>query len=247
MNSRERRIIYSLLAVLAVAQAAILFNTSTGQQAWAHARAIFEDVGPATAVRLVDEEDSSAKEVVLRNDGGQFRFGESAHSTAYSVGFVHVGKALSPLLDSETMQEARESLDEELTAKDEDLRSRMQAFEEENRDVKPDSPNFEEVRERYRVLLEEVQQWQMEKMGRRDKLIAEQVEQAYRDVVAAVDVVAESNGVDVVYRFVPTDDEFQATSPAAAYESIRARVVIKYPEGLDLTDQVLEELDLEVE
>jgi Skp family chaperone for outer membrane proteins len=245
MNTRERCIVYSVLAMLALSQALVLLSTGAGSQSWASARALFEEIGPATAVRLVDEDNSSAKEVVLRNEEGRLRFGDSAHSAAYSVGFVHVGKALGQLMESESMKDARARLDEELNEKDEQFRSRMQAFEEEHRDMKPDDPNVDDVRNQYRGLLEEFQRWQMEKMGQREKLFAEQVEQAYRDVVAAVDVVADRSNVDIVYRFIPTEDEFEATSPAAAYDAIRARVAIKYPDGLDLTDPVLEELDLD--
>ena len=247
MNTRERRVVYILLAVLSVSQAVVLLSTGAGNQALASARALFDELGPATAVRLVDEDDASAKEVVLRNEDGRLRFGESAHSAAYSVGFMHVGKALGQLMDASSMKDAREQLDEELSEKDEELRSRIQAFEDEHRDLKPDDPNANEVRNQYARLAEEFRAWQMEKMGQREKLFAEQIEQAYRDLVAAVDVVADRNNIDIVYRFIPTDDDFEATAPAAVYDAIRARVAIKYPDGLDLTDQVLEELDLELD
>ncbi len=247
MNPRERTVVYSLLGILAMSQLVIVLSSGAGSAAWATARALFEEVGPATAVHLIDADDSAAKEIVLHNKGGKLRFGDSEHQGIYSVGFMHVGKALTKLMDTDSFREARERLKDEFQEKDAEFRQRMQAFEEENRDVKPDSPNFEEVRQRALALREEYSNWQREIVGRQEQLIASQIEQAYRDLVAAVDVVADREGVDIVYRFIPTEDEFEAPSPAVAYESIRARVAIKYPDGLDITDQVLEELDLDVD
>jgi len=247
MKPRERTVIYSLLATLMIVQMCMLLSTNTGAAAWAHARALFDDLGPAAAIRLADPDDSAAPELVLRNKAGKLAFGDSAHTTVFSIGFMHVGKALGKLMDSESMSDERDRMDQELNDKDEELRSRMQAFEEQHRDVKPDSPNFEEVRQAYTKLIEEIRAWQMEKSQRRETLLSGQIEKAYRDVIAAVEVVAEKQKIDIVYRFVPTDGEFDASSPGAAYESIRSRIALKYPDGLDLTDLVLEELDLEVD
>jgi len=247
MNHRERFVVYSLLGALALSQAIVLLSTGAGNAAYAKARAWFDELGPATSVTIVDEENSSAPEIVLKNKDGKLRFGDSAHTTVFSVGFVHIGKALGQLMDSRSMKDARDRLDEETTAKDEELRNRVVAFQEEHKDVAADDPNIEQIRREYGSLMEEAQRWQMEKAGLREKLVAEQIEQAYRDVVAAVEVVADQEHIDIVYRFIPTDNPFETTSPAAAYDAIRARVAMKYPDGLDLTDKVLDELDLEIE
>jgi hypothetical protein len=79
------------------------------------------------------------------------------------------------------------------------------------------------------------------------RLAAGQIERAYRDLIAAVEVVAERRRIDLVFRFIPTDNEFQAISPPQAYTGIHARIALKYPPGLDVTDEVMEELALEVE
>ncbi len=48
-------------------------------------------------------------------------------------------------------------------------------------------------------------------------------------------------------RFIPADLDFDAVNPAQAYTGIRGRLALKYPESLDLTDDVIEELGLELE
>lgn len=247
MKTRERFVIYSLLALLAISQGVMLLATGAGNAAWAGARALFDELGPATAVRLTDEKNTSAPEVVLRNSNGKLSFGEEKGATAYSIGFVHIGKALGQLMDSSSMKDERDRLDEEFADKEEDLRTRINAFQEEHKDLKPDDPNIEEVRQAYGALMQEAQALGGAKMTRRDALLSEQMERAYRDLVAAVDVVSDRNKIDIVYRFIPVDDDFESDSAAAARDAIRARVALKYPDGLDLTDQVLEELDLDLD
>ncbi len=95
--------------------------------------------------------------------------------------------------------------------------------------------------------MQEYEQWRRERARRRGKLAAHQIEDSYRELVAAVEVVAERLDIDLVFRFIPTTNEFQALNPPQAYTAVRARLALKYPEALDITDQVLEELALEVE
>ena len=48
----------------------------------------------------------------------------------------------------------------------------------------------------------------------------------------------------MVYRFIPTSEEFVADSPEAASEQIRLRTFLRYPEEIDITGAVREELGL---
>ena len=54
--------------------------------------------------------------------------------------------------------------------------------------------------------------------------------------------MADRLGIDVVFRFIPTADEFQSFNATQAYVAVRGRIALKYPEALDVTDDVLEEL-----
>ena len=71
-----------------------------------------------------------------------------------------------------------------------------------------------------------------------------------KDVIttaAAVDVVAERRNIDLVYRFVPTEREFEALTPDVAEKEVFLRAALRYPEDLDITNDILEELSLELE
>ncbi len=66
-------------------------------------------------------------------------------------------------------------------------------------------------------------------------------------MIEAVEVVADRKDIDVVYRFIPPSEAFNAQTPEQAMMSIRLRTILRSPDDLDLTDEVLEELSLEIE
>ena len=77
-----------------------------------------------------------------------------------------------------------------------------------------------------------------------DQLETQQIELAFRELVLAVEVVAEQKNIDIVYQFVATADDFATSNPGRATLAIRERAALVYPEQLDITDAVLEELAL---
>ena len=242
MKTPERIVIYfTLVLLLAINLSTVL--SDSGSRAHADTGDGPDQLGPASALTLVDGD----KPLVLRNKAGRLTWGDSEHARALSIGLVHVGKAMGPLLDAEQYIEERQRLEEEIREVDEDLQARIEAFREEHRDVAPDAPEAAEVARVHQLLMQEFEQWRRERARRLGKLAADQIEDSYRELVAAVEVVAERLDIDLVFRFIPTANEFQALNPPQAYTAVRARVALKYPEALDITDQVLEELALEVE
>lgn len=242
MNTRERFIIYGALAILFV----ITLSHALDEPA----RSVFADpdlsqgaLGPTDSLTLMEGDDK----LVLRNRSGRLAWDDTDFASAHSVAFVHVGKAVGPLLEAEHYRDEYEQLQDEIREMDDEITQRLTEFMEENREVQPDDPNAEQLQRTYQELLQERERWRQEGTMRLGKLAAEQIESAYRDFVAAVEVVADRRGIDIVYRFIPTGEEFDSQSPPQAYTSIRARIAVKYPEALDITDEVLDELDVEVE
>jgi hypothetical protein len=80
--------------------------------------------------------------------------------------------------------------------------------------------------------------------GRMAQLQAEQLERSYRDLIEAVEVVADKAQIDVVYRYIPTSEPFMNSSVEQAMLQIQMRPFLRYPDSIDLTTKVLEELDL---
>jgi Skp family chaperone for outer membrane proteins len=238
MNTRERIVIYGALIVLAGLNLAVLCGQG-GSRALADDTG--DQLGPAGTLALTEDD----KQLVLRSSGERLAWSDNEHARAYSIGFVHVGRAVGPLLEAEQYEEELVRLRDELRGRDQEMTERITAFLEENRELQPDDPKAAEVQRAYQTMMQELERVRMEGAQRLDKLRAEQVERAYRDFVAAVEVVAQRRKIDIVYRFVPTANEFQAQTLSTAYIGIRARVAVKYPEALDITDAVLEELAVE--
>ncbi|MHC4274980.1 MAG: OmpH family outer membrane protein [Planctomycetota bacterium] len=238
MNTRERIVIYGALVALGGLNLAALLGQG-GSRALADGAG--DRLGPAETLTLIAGE----QQLVLRNRGDRLAWSDSDHARAFSLGFVHVGKAVGPLMEAEQYQEERAQLGEELQARDGEMTERIAAFLQENRDLQPEDPGVADVQRAYQGMLQELERVRREGAQRMDRLQADQVERAYRDFVAAVEVVAQRRQIDIVLRFIPTADEFQTQGIAAAYTAIRSRLAVKYPEEIDITDDVLEELALE--
>ena len=243
MDTRERILIYGAMTVLGAMNIAVLSDGHSGS-AWADNPADQERLGPATALTLIDDEGS---ELDLRNTDGRLAWEDNEYARAYSVAFVHVGKALGPLMKADEYVEEYSRLEAEIREKDDELSQAILAFTEEHQNMTPDDPALGQAQQAFQTLLQQREQWRMSGSRQLGLLAAGQIERAYRDLIAAVEVVAEQRRIDLVFRFIPTDNEFQAVSPPQAYTGIHARIALKYPAGLDVTDAVMEELALEVE
>ena len=240
MKTTERIVIYAALALLALVNLPHLLGSASAPALAAGPEA--DRVGPYSSIAL-GEGDS---ELVLRNRGGRLAWDDTDYAQVISIAFVHVGKAMGPLLEAERYLEERERLEEQIREIDEELVARMEAFREAHAGDDP-VEETDELRQAREALVREYDAWTRERARRMGRLGASQIESAYRDVVAAVEVVADRLGIDVVLRFIRPETEFQAQGPQQAYIAVRARIALKYPEALDITDLVLEELALEIE
>ena len=74
--------------------------------------------------------------------------------------------------------------------------------------------------------------------------VNELLQGAIENVADAVAVVCENRKIDLVYRFIPTENEFMSQSLEQAQTQIQLRTFVKYPEEVDITEAVMEELGL---
>lgn len=242
MNSHERIILFG--ALLAVGAWNIALHAGLAGRT-AHADLAMEpaDLGPADRVILAAEDAN----LELRSAGGRLAWGEDESSRAYSVAYMHIGRALEQMMDSQQFVDERTDFDEEFEAKFTELRDRFEAWQDRNPNASPDQPPPPEAQQEFRELMQANQQLEQDRMTRSGQLLAQQVERAYREVVTAVNVVADRRKIDIVYRFIPTENEFQAQTPDQAYLAISSRTILRSPEKLDITDAVMEELALETD
>ena len=239
MRSTERIVLWSALAGIA----AFTLLRGAERAATAVPAPVPQDLGPADAVILTGKDAN----LQLRNADGRLAFGDQPTARAWSIGAVNSDKIMKLLLKSERFEDERKRLEETAKGKDEEFRKRYAELETKYKDLDPKSPDFEAGRAEVEGFFKEVEGWRKEIGEKLSKLQAEQIEKAYREMTAAVDVVADRGKVDMVFRFVPTAQAFEANTPADAMLGVQVRTFLRYPEAVDLTPELLKELSLKDE
>lgn len=241
MPSRERFVVYALIAVLALANVMYLAG-GHGRNATASAFAP-DDLGPASRITLTDGE----KELVLRAAGGRLAWGDGDRERAHTMGYVFIGKVLPQLMQRDEVKDERERLLEELRAEEEEYRDRLMEIQQRGESVDPDSPELQGIFQEWQAAEAAYREWQQAASERTGRLEATYLEEAYRELVEAVNIVADRLDIDIVHQFTPTDEPFDADNPRTAMSTIRWRSALRYPGELDITDAVVEELDLDID
>jgi Skp family chaperone for outer membrane proteins len=207
----------------------------------ADARAVpAADLGPAQAV-LLEGKDGNLK---LVNEGGRPAWGDDATARAMSMGAVHVDKVLKKLLDSGSFTEERQRFDDEAKTQGSEFQKEMDALKSKYGEKKPEDPEFAQGQAEAKALFERFQQWNAGMQAAQNKLMAQQVEKAYKEMTAAVDVVADRRKIDLVYRFIPSQTPFESQDLGNAMVQVQGRTFLRAPEQIDLTADVLKELNL---
>jgi hypothetical protein len=236
MGRIERIVVHGLLVVLLV----VVFADRPGLTPSADAvPARTEDVlGPADRVILRGAEGDLSLSAA---DGG-LSWGERQTDRTWSLGAVNVPKLMRSLMESERFDEDRQALRETAEAQNAEFEAQFEAFRDEYGEITPDDPKFPEAQQRWQLMMQEYQQWQQGTMAIQQKLGSEQIETAFRELVDAVDIVAERLDVDVVIRFVPTSEPFESETLDQASDQVSRRLLLHHPDAIDLTEKVAEEL-----
>jgi Skp family chaperone for outer membrane proteins len=235
MRTFDRTLI--VLALIAATAALLRPQTATSIADSASMRA--EALGPASSLELEGE-----KPLVIRNEEGRIAWNDEATSRAWSIGAVHIDRIIKEMIQSEVYSGERQDLEDELREVDSEFSDRQKAIQDEFGDIAEDDPNFPEAQSRMQGLMQEYQQFAQMAQGRMAQLQAEQLERSYRDLIEAVEVVADKAQIDLVYRYIPTSEPFITASVEQAMLQIQMRPFLRYPDSIDLTTKVLEELDL---
>lgn len=204
------------------------------------------ELGPADALLLAAPRGTAADAppLALRNALGRLSWSSEPGSRAFSIGLVHVDRILKGIIQSDRFIADRMKFDEQAREAREEFERRFKAFEEKYPNPDPKSPDFEQIQREFAALQNEAQAWAARIQDLQSKLAAEQVEKAYREMLSAVDVVADRRKVDLVYRFLPASKPFEALSLPDAMLQVQSRTMLRHPDSLDITDDVVRELGL---
>lgn len=199
------------------------------------------DLGPADALLLATGGGKDALRVAAMD--GRIGWGDRQTNRAWSMGAVDVDKVMKKLLDGTSYASKRDELREKLAKTEAEFEKRAQEIQEKF-PIPPGGQPPAEGQEAFRVLEREYRGFQEAFTAETQKLTAEQFEAAYRELVVAVEAVAEKESIDLVFRFAPTAEPFEAKGTGEAVDRIRARTFLKYPAQVDITAEVLKALNL---
>ncbi|MGI9014328.1 MAG: OmpH family outer membrane protein [Phycisphaerales bacterium] len=239
MKHRERAFLYTVLALIVSVQCVILIDRS-GPTATAGSEGV-DDLGPADRLLLAGPE-----MLTVRNASGRLAWGDGVEDRAYSTGFVNLTRVLPALLETPRFKDARDQLMADMQAQEDDWRAKFEALQEKYAEVTgPEHPRAAEAQAEAGGLQRGFQVWQQEAGEKVNAMAVEQLKQGYQEVLDAVNIVADREGIDMVMRFTPPSDPLPGEAHAQTMLDIRMRPVLRSPEGLDITDQVMSELSLE--
>ena len=161
----------------------------------------------------------------------------------WSVASVDIDTVMKKLLDRPSYLDARKELDEKTQGEEGEFQKRLEAIKAKYPTAE-NAPPPAEAQQEVMALQREYQGW-MEMVRRRgEKLGAEQFEQAYRELVSAVETVADKESIDLVFRFYPTAEPFKSERTGEALSQIQSRTFLKYPASIDITSDVMKALNL---
>ena len=199
------------------------------------------DLGPADGLLLATEAGKDALRVAAKD--GRIAWGDRSTNRVWSAACVDIDKVMKKLLDGPSYTEKRNEVKEKLEKGEAEFQKRAEEIQTKYPIPQGGQPPaegqqaFQQLQQEYRMFREGI-------AAQGEKLAAEQFEAAYRELVAAVDTIAEKESIDLVFRFAPTADPFEAKGSGEAIEKIRARTFLRYPSQIDITADVMKALNL---
>jgi len=237
--SAERFLVATSL-VLSAAALVVALRGPAPQVAVAGAP-IANDLGPADALLLSTEAGKDALRVAAKD--GRIAWGDRATNRAWSMAAVDIDKVMKRILAGKSYDERRKEEQDKANAEEAEFNKKLE-------DLRAKYPLAEgaapppEAQQEFGMLQQQYSQWLEGVRRRGEKMSSEQFEQAYRELIAAVETVAEKESIDLVYRFYPTASPFGSERMSDTLSQIQARVFLKYPESIDITEEVLKVLNL---
>lgn len=195
-------------------------------------------LGPADEVIL----SGTPAPLTISNQDGRLSWGTQPNNRVLSLGTLHLDRIMRAILQSSSYEADRLKVTEEAETMNKDFESRFKELEKKYGHLTKDSPEAPEAEAAFRGLRGEFDAWVAGMQRIQSRLAVEQMERAYKEILAAVDVVAHRDSIDLIMRFVPPERPFEAGSVADAMLQIHARPMLHMPESIDVTDAVMKEM-----
>ncbi|RLS64051.1 MAG: OmpH family outer membrane protein [Planctomycetota bacterium] len=197
------------------------------------------DLGPADKLLLTASE---GEPLSIVNREARIGWGDKATNRAWSIGAVHSDRVMRALMASPSIQEKVKELEEQAMATDAEFQKRAEDLQAKYKDVKPGDAGQQEGMQAFQALNAEYTAFRESKLKEVDQVRAGQTEDAYKQLVTAVDRVCEREQIDLVFRYIPVEVPFKAEGLQQVYSQIQLRTFVKHPAAVDITDAVIKEL-----
>jgi Skp family chaperone for outer membrane proteins len=239
MALRERTVLHALVIVVVAFNVLLLLRESpTTAMAGLQEKAT---LGPAASITLEGDDG----ELVLTTTDKHLAWGDAPTHRAWSFAFCHLGKILPRLMQSEHVQDELEALNAELTELRDELDEELQSLSAELEQLDPEGPEAAQIREQGNAVIQQLRRLQQVGGGQLNQLSATHMQASYREVIEAVNVVADRLKIDIVYRYIPAEDDFLSSDMESTMTEIQLRGALRSPEAIDITAEVMEELAIE--
>lgn len=161
------------------------------------------------------------------------------------IAVVAAMKIGDELMDSGRFKPARVELEEKLNG--ELIRPTMEKLQELERKIKEldeKSPEFPQLREEYIRGRNELTAKQRETAQRAEALVSEQLKECFQLIRDSAAAIAEKKGFTFVLSSLRPDDKMQGGPVQATIRDLLSRPVVVFPKGVDITEEVREDLKL---
>ncbi|MCK4874157.1 MAG: OmpH family outer membrane protein [Phycisphaerales bacterium] len=236
MKTQERCVVYGLLLACLLAVLGRPLATPADAQPAAEA----DLTGPTDGIVLRQAE---GDDLMLTAADDHVSYGTDPWHRVYSMAVCDVLAVAQAVVNrpayQEQLDEFAESAEEALTPMREELRRLRDAIQ-----AAPDPATRDELRRRGQELATAYQQEERRLYGEQEQLRAEMMAEAYRLAEGAVHTVADELGIDIVLATRDSEKEINAITTPNVFSDTLARVAVRHPEEINITAEVMDELDL---
>lgn len=106
----------------------------------------------------------------------------------------------------------------------------------------PTNPKFPELYDRHKAMADKYAKVREECTAKRDNIFGIRAGALFAEMQSAIDIVAKRKRIDVVLQAYSSEDAIAVAKYEHAVWDIAQRSVLQYPDGSDITDEVLQEI-----
>lgn len=152
---------------------------------------------------------------------------------------------INELMASDRFLPDRENAAPEIREELDDLRAELRELQDRVQGADQGDPGVQRDRERAREAFAEFQRLQQQLGEAIETKTAEQLAEAFGMVKSSASAIAERLGYDYVISTGDPEEDLNRTISEVTLRQITARPVIRFPKGVDITDDVRDDLNLD--